>query len=334
MNTRDTIKWLFPLTDGVKTSDTILDFKGEFDRRFLDPAFVPGNETAIVGVRRDLKKIEEVPYKGTFSEIVDKLLNAFEECIKTIDPEKKYLFIHSSGVDSRIVSGTMLKLKRQGMNFDNVHFRAWGTDEKDSFIRIMQRGEWTNYSVIQESPDIYDIGREDICTGGWYSYTNQMNFWQDFDPSQTILMSGGMGEIVQFPAERWYAANTWFNTAGEQLQRVSRQFNDVFFPYLDMAVINLALQIHPRWRVLDARLGRDMIRTEMAHRLGMGDIPIQRPRYNWMISDKRKKQMEDLYYKSRFFKEFGQEPDIFPLNPVRGHGAKMWGFAVTVYEKI
>ena len=137
----------------------------------------------------------DIPFDSTYDSFLDALQLGIEDSLLGMDPSKQYLFPHSSGSDSRIISGTMSKLKKEGrMEFDNVLFRSWGP-EQDTFKALMDVGGWKNWDVFQtDSLDTYDVGRTDVSVDGWNPYSCQFNFWKDIDPTKYTLLLGVAGD--------------------------------------------------------------------------------------------------------------------------------------------
>lgn len=248
-----------------------------FNRDYLTNQSQPFLSTPFKEIKRvDNRELALTPtFKGTYSDYLDAYLKAFENALKKIDPKEQYLFSCSSGSDSRIILGTLLKLKRQGYNFDNIHFLTWVTSETKSFKQLMTMCEFTNYSIMDDSGENpYQIGNPNLPVQGWHSYTNQMQWYKDFDPSKYILISGAMGEIIQWEFERWYYTGTWFMTRGEIMHRMEKTFKGVLFPMIDEGVLKVSASSPKLWKnIFDQRSGRDKTRTDLVERLGLLNVP-------------------------------------------------------------
>ncbi len=73
----------------------------------------------------------------------------------------------------------------------------------------------------------------------------------------------------------------------------------------------------------------------MVEKLGLLNIPVNDAYYNLNITEERKKQMVDLYNKSKFKLEYGVEIDFNDLfKNTNGWNSRAWSFAVTVYENL
>jgi hypothetical protein len=287
--------------------------------------------------RKDSRYLADTPrFTGTYSQYLNEYLKAFDIVMSRLDPKEKYLFSCSSGSDSRIITGTMMKLQKQGYDFSNVHFLTWVGTEVDSFKEIMKRGGWTNYTIFNDKGDNpYEIGYPDVPTYGWHSYTNQMKWWKGFNPKEYILLSGAMGEVIECEYDNWYYADTWFKTRGEILHKMQKLFKDVYFPMLTEEVLSVSASSPREWKkVLDPRSGRDKTRTDLTELLGLVDIPFADCRYNWNLSESHRTDMLNMYYSGQFYKDYKMKirPFIKPIHSFKD--AKAWGFGVTIYDKL
>jgi hypothetical protein len=200
----------------------------------------------------------------------------------------------------------------------------------------MKRGGWTNYTIMSDEGDNpYEIGFPDIPTYGWHSYTNQMKWWKGFNPKDYILISGAMGEIIQWEFNKWYYTGTWFMTRGEIIHKMQKLFKDVVFPMLSEEVLNVSASSPREWKnIFDPRSGRDKTRTDLTELLGLVDIPFSDCRYNWNLSEAHKADMLANYYSGQFYKDY--KMIIHPFNnPIHLiNDAMAWGFGVTIYDKL
>jgi len=339
----ESINKLFGFTNG---QDFDLDFfelckrskNLTFDTEYLSAKEMPFLQTPFKEIRRVDNRYLAGTYKWTrtYDEYLNALLKEFERVIKGIDPKEKYLFSCSSGSDSRIILGTMIKLQKEGYKFDNVHFLTWVGTEVDSFKALMKRGGWTNYTILDDKGENpYQLGDPKLPVQGWHSYTNQMKWWKDFNPKEYILLSGAMGEIIQWDFERWYYTGTWFFTRGEIIHRMQKTFKGVLFPMIDEGVLQMACASPKEWKGIgDHRSGRDKTRTDLCEKLGLIDIPFANCVYNFGLTERVKAEMMEQYYMSSFYKDYKHDVNLFPDNLILGHGAKCWGFGVTIYDKL
>lgn len=309
----------------------------------FDTKFMSGNVDSFLKTpfkeirRKDNRYLADTPkFTGTYEQYLQQYLRAFESVLMKLDPKEKYLFSCSSGSDSRVITGTMMKLQKQGFDFSNVHFLTWVGSEVESFKTLMRIGGWKNYTILSdESENPYQIGTPDVPTYGWHSYTNQMKWWKGFNPKDYILLSGAMGEIIQWDFERWYYTGTWFMTRGEIIHKMQKVFKGVLFPMLSEEVLNVSASSPLEWKnIFDKRSGRDKTRTDLVELLGLIDIPFSDCKYNWNLTDNVKNQMMSDYIKSQFYKDYRH-----PINPFNGqihltNDAKAWGFGVTIYDKL
>lgn len=315
-----------------------------FDTRYLDHGFRDWDETPF----KEIKFVNPINYvgydytdiiefTGSYDELLEVILQRIKFVLLKLDPLKNYLFSHSSGSDSRIISGVMFQLKKEGMNFDNVLFHCWGKSEQNGFMQIMKKCGWENISIHDDSvQDAYNVGIPDFCTDGWNPYTSQMKFWGNINPSEYVLLSGAEGETFIKTYQDWVHNRGFFLERGESIHRLGRIFRGVFFPFLTHDMLSLTMSIPKRLKSIpDGRLNRDKLRTDLVEKLGLLNIPVDMARYNFNFSEGRKREMISLYNKSRFKRDFDVEIDFDDLfKNCNGWNSKCWSFAVTVYEQI
>lgn len=314
-----------------------------FDERFLDRQFVNTTETPFREIRRApppaychrWQRPGRPVFRGSYEAYLDLLESTLEQVLLRMNPRRRYLMAHSSGSDSRILSGTMARLRRQGkMSFDNVLFHCWCTHEAESFRQIMAANDWTNISVLDDSrPDVYDIGRTDLPCEGWNPYTYQIDFWGGLDPTRHVLLSGAQ-ETYSVPFDHWLYARSFFGTRGESIHRMASAFEDVFFPFLSYPMLEMTMAMPAQWKNLpDPRIGRDKLRSDLVARLDLIDIPVQKAAYRFNVSPGRRRAMLSAYENSRFRRRYGialDENDLF--RNWNGWNSCLWSFAVTEYE--
>jgi len=286
----------------------------------------------------DLKLSAVSPVECAYPEYLQLLRQAYRKVLLKTDPDQKYLQLHSSGVDSRIISGIMAELRREGIrDFDNVHFRCFGEVEVDSFKRLMKQEGWTNWSIQHDTgKDGYDVGRCDMSVDGFYPYTAQCNFWLGLDPKEYTLILGSEGFVFKLPFDKWQRRKGYLGDRGEVLTRQGKIFSGIFLPIMAYEVLELTEAMRPEWRsIADPRLHRDKVRTDLAELVGTLGPPLVTARSRWDLSDARKQEMLDAYYGSKFYRDFkvGDGLDFF-VDPVHTYASALWAFAVTVYEKL
>ena len=358
-------------TDGVRQSSDFMELarlqpKLTFDKRFLDPGWAltkifwaapKPRPPEVSGERHSIDStpfeeiwltqavehspalaMEHAPLDCSYLDFLKQLRQAFRTVMLKTDPTKKYLHLHSSGVDSRIISGIMAELRDEGIrDFDNVHFSCFGRPEVNSFKSLMKQSGWTNWSIQDDGgKDAYDVGRADVCVDGFYPYTSQCNFWPGLDPSEYTLIIGSEGFVFRFPFPLWQRRKGYLGDRGEVLVRQGKLFDGIFLPPLAHEVLELAIAMRPEWRdVRDPRLKRDKVRTDLAEMLGTLGPPLVKARSRWDLSDTRKRNMVDAYRASKFYRDYqvGADFDFF-RDPVHTYASALWAFAVTVYEQL
>lgn len=317
-----------------------------FNQKYLNPGFKDRTETpfeeitladpANYAAKFDFARQHE--FQGDYDSYLGLILERLRSVLLTLDPSEKYLCSHSSGSDSRIVSGVMAQLRREGLaSFDNVLFYCWGSPEAKAFKGIMKAGGWDNFIINDDSkPDAFDVGVPDFSVDGWNPYTSQMKFWGELNPSEYIFLSGAEGETFMRPYEAWVHSRGFFVERGESIHRLCNIFKGGFFPFLSYKLLELTMAMPKAWRnVKDPRLGRDKVRTDLVERVGLLNIPVDQAYYNFNFTEARKRQMVELYQNSKFRRDTGVELDFDDLfRNANGWNSRCWSFAVTVYEQL
>jgi len=348
-------------TNEDKYSPYISDFKSEnFDERFLDPNFIPRPLVTPFKNVRLAKPHEYVKnpildrkpnFQGNYRDYVRALGSALEKHLLTLDDNEKYLFSHSSGMDSRFISGTMAKLRRNGKkSFSNVHFRCHAP-ENSLFREIMKAEGWPEdqWSTFDPNDSCYDIGRPDIDVNGWCSYSNQMNYWPDLNPKDWVILTGEGGELFKYialhpekPTE--YCDNYCMNMLiehnpgnGEWDNQNAKIFKDTVMPLWSYDYLEVSNAVNPEWVMCNTNTGWDNIRRDLVIALNLHGFSYVTNDYlvTWRINNFRREAMTEQFYSSRFYKKYKNKipNDIdFFTNPF-GWESKLWGFAVTVYPK-
>jgi len=317
------------------------------DRKYKETTDTPFNEINIADpllyITADKFNLQN-KFNGTYEEYLDQVLKKLEKLLLRLNPNEKYLFSHSSGSDSRIISSVMACLKAQGKaKFDNVLFFCWGRPEEELFLKLMKMGGWDNFIIKDDFMDnAFDVGEEGTSVNGWNSYMSQSKFWKgirgkgDINRSEYIFLSGADSYAFEATYDKWVHARTFFSDRGESIHRLSDIFKDTLFPFLTYEILNLNFMIPPEWKnIPDPKINRDKIRTDLVGKLGLLHIPAQTLSYNLNFTEDRKKKMINLFNKSKFKKDYKVEIDFNDLFKNRqSWSARAWGFAVTVYEKL
>lgn len=317
-----------------------------FNEKYRKPQFNDWNETPFeeivfadplpISKAVDYSNITE--YRGDYDAYLNLIIDRLKTVLLMLDPNEKYLFSHSSGADSRILSGTMALLRDEGRaSFDNVLFHCWGRPEVNSFRAILRKNKWDNISIHDDTrPDAYDVGVSSYCVDGWNPYPSQMKFWGDIDPSEYILLSGGEAGAFQLSYQEWVHSRAFFVERGEAVHRMAKIFKGVFFPFISNPLLEVLLAMPKQWRnINDARLGRDKIRTDLVNKLGLLEFPLETAYYNFNFTESRKRHMAELYAKCKFKRDHGLDVDFDDLyKRHNGWNSRAWAFAVTVYENL
>lgn len=291
-------------------------------------------------------------YIYSYEELLRCLHKAIESYLMNLSDKQRYLCFHSSGLDSRFISGTMARLRNEGKrDFKNVHFRCH-EPEVDQFLEIMDREGWPKdqYSYHElRGEDNYDVGRPDISVNGWCSYTHQMNFWSEMigNEKDWVVMLGEGSDIGKFMGHYRtafrYCENECLNMLidhtggkGEWDNQFALTFKDISMPMWGFECQRVYAQMQREWLVADNVTGWDNMRIALVEQLGVGGVEFIEHVYSWNLSEKRKRGMLDAFYRSKFYRRYKHDlpKDIDFFTNMYGWESKLWGFAVTVYEKI
>jgi hypothetical protein len=343
-------------TDGKNYSPFINSFRGEFDTRFLNPDFTPVHletpyknvKLALPGEYLDHPILKQQPqFEGSYSEYLLALKDALKKHLLTLDDNTNYLFSHSSGMDSRFISGTMAELRDQ-KSFKNVHFRCHAP-ENSVFKKIMEKSGWdkSQYSTYDPNDSVYNIGVQDVCVNGWQSYSNQMNYWPDFNPKEWVIITGEGGELFKYIAN--YKDQPFEYTENYQLNMLIQHnpgrgewdnqnmaiFKDAIMPLWSFDYLSVSNQVRSDFVQHVDDIGYDNIRKDLVKSVGLDGFPNVENDYlvSWVISPSKRESMLELFYNTNFYKEFNNliPTDIDFFTDPFGWESKVWGFAVTVY---
>lgn len=315
-----------------------------FDMIYLDPNFRQSG--TILTPFKEIKLYDNffvpdaslsISQAFTYQDLLKYILNTYKNVLRRIDPKKKYLCSCSAWSDSRILCALLAQLRdEEGYNWDNIIFHCWGRPESESFLELMKRVRFKNLSILDDTvDDAFDVGTDEIPVN-FYPYDGQMKFWGKYNQSEYTLISTAEGEAFQYSFASWIHRCGYFSNRGEQINILSNMFNDAFFPLLSKDMISIVLSIPDKFKgIKDVRINRDKLRTDLCELLGVVDIPMPKSYYNFNLSYDRKKLMIYLYEKSKFKKDYNINLNFDKVfKYCNTFEAKVWGFAVTVYERI
>ena len=295
----------------------------------------------------------KTPFDGSYQEYIIALKDGLKRYLIRMDDNQKYLMFHSSGMDSRFISGTMAELRRDGKkDFANVHFRCH-QPENEAFLYIMKLEGWpeSQFSVCPgKEKDYYDIGRDDVCVHGWCSYSNQMNFWSDMgiNPKDYIAITGEGGELFKYMTKYKHPPYKFCNNyhlnmlidhnpgKGEWDNQWALYFKDLSMPLWSFDYMAVSNRVHTEWVGEYQIAGWDRIRTDLVKSVGLDGIQYKEPDYHWGVSPERGMIMNDLFYGGKFYMTYKKQiPENinFAQNPC-GWESQLWAFAVTIYDKL
>jgi hypothetical protein len=305
------------------------------------------------------KLLEPMPeFDGTLKEFGKQLTQRIKNFFyKVWNPNIPHMVFHSSGYDSRIISGVLTEIREeQGSEWlGDIHFRCH-QPEGPGFIKIMEREGWKpeQYSVFNAPElDHYDIGKSENVMNGWVSHVVGMNFWRDIlsedrERDISVVCGLGGGELFSYPAVNMgipnrmkYANNknldTWLNYFPERGVFTSYwycKFKELLMPYMSYDYMELSLTSKPKWCKLVNR-PLDKVRHSMISNFNidlLSDIPWYRHAYLFGLSEGRKNHMIESWIHSELVKDYPKLRKIDPTTKDR-HIRKLYGF-MTFYEKL
>jgi len=273
------------------------------------------------------------------------------------NPKDKHLVSHSSGYDSRIISLALAELRDEGMEIGEIHFRCHQPECK-AFFRIMEIEGWDKdqYSCFPGGGEnYYNIGVHDVPVNGFVSYFQQMNWWSDIIPRKEekdwVIVNGWGGGFFKYLAYNektrvhlstpdrdsmiigeMMNQSAWGRYMCWESQWITR-FKDMLQPFRGYEYLKVALTIDTSWCKALCPL-TDNIRVQLSKAFTYNVDEVKRGDHDYIltIGDKRKAQMMEQYYSSKFY--IKHKIEIDPFTNIYGWGARVWGFAVTVYQKI
>ena len=340
-----------------------LQSKLTFDLRFLNPDFksqwfeTPFKEILFSSMKQrtapgleNLLKSQPV-FIFDLKIFTEGLIKGIKEYLKeNLKSGEKYLFLHSGGYDSRILSSCMRDLWEEGLRFD-VHFRCHQPEEP-MFLEIMKRQGWSKdmFSVFTGAKEnYYNIGNKRNALNGWHNYNQSMNFWTDIVQNEKdyTLITGLGGELFKYIAlhsKEFYPIRCenkninillQFNPDEGQWDGLyMKKFKDLLMPLFGYPYMNYSLKVNPEWCSFNGQT--DSIRIEMTRRFryGITDIPYGRHDYSWNLTDEFYKGLINDFRASRFYRNFGKYLKIRPdFTKLSSWSAKLWGF-MTTYDAI
>jgi len=338
----------------AKRQDQITFNKNFFDRKFKTHFQSPINEIRWAssyeicecGWRYLLHNPPE--FDGKYEDYLTRLVDALKKSILSMwDCNEKHLILHSCGHDSRAISQALAEMRDEGIELGKLHFRCH-EPECENFLKIMGKEGWDKeqYSCFDaNNPDSYDYG-SDVSTNGFCGYHHQINWWSDIIPAREekewILVNGWGGEIFRYIGrldERinnidaiYHGTVGYHRYASWHAQWIMR-FKDMIEPLLGYEYLKEAIRVRRAWCVSYSKTS-DKICADLSNsfKFDLKNIPRMDHDYNYNISPERKKNMMDRYFSSKFYNEF--KIDIHPFATPTGWDAQIWGFAVTVYERL
>lgn len=304
-------------------------------------------------IRPEFKHLlkEQKQTKQTIEQHTGKLVEGIKQYLtENLKPDQKYLFLHSGGYDSRIISACMKDLWDEGMRFD-IHFRCH-QPEGLMFNEIMKREGWPKsmYSVYPGRDDnYYQIGYLERPLNGWHNYNQSMNFWNDIinDEREYTLITGLGGELFKYIAihsndpRPKRCENDLINILlqfnpdeGQWDGLYMKNFKDLLMPLFGYPYLTHSLTVNPRWCKFNGQTDSVRIETTKRFKYKITDIPYGKHDYSWNLSDVFFRNMDRKFRSSLFYKTYGKylkhEPNFRRLY---GWDAQIWGF-MTAYDKI
>ncbi len=337
------------------------------------------NEIAVSPIREEVRDewqhlITPLPtIEASPREIADRLLREVENyLVETWDGNRFHLVFCSAGMDSRILSWVLTKLrKEQGRSWlGELHFRCY-EPEGQLFKKAMQAQGWKQdeYSVYREGR----VGERGYMTIGRFEtdvntfHRSPAEWWDDIirEEKDVVLVQGFYGsEIFSYPLwPNWRLTDNRYEDLMHNARQIRvrattyayKKWRDVLNPYLGYGFLDTAFRVprkHFRWverscvsekyRNMNRR---DLIRTRMLARFG-DRLPVYvSPRVNLLITKRRMEYMKRNFHESRFYRDFKHLSFVRDAEPWMPHytgrlrnmnhdlSLKLYGYA-TMYENV
>lgn len=352
----------------IELAKSLRKFFGEptIDKRYFNPNFKPYYLDTFIAEIKNYGAVPEsqigifehkTPCLTDIKQIVSECKKVIKHYLVTMwDSTTTKLVFHSSGWDSRIISGCICELRDElGSDWiGNIHFRCHQKDETESFIKIMKLQGWdkSQYSgFIEKDEDCYDLGRFDRPVFGFHDMVQQYNFCGDLDTKKMILIGGVMGgEGLDYPRRMTnqykainYCKNLSLNrllnyiSAGNEGEMISywmSNFKYAIYPYLSYDYIDFYSKLSVE-TICKYDIRKEVV-ASFKETLGIDLLNVQYygHNYNWTFSTKRKQEILESYYTSLFYKTFKNElPEIDPIKNFNKFDGKIWMMAAA-YDAI
>lgn len=330
-----------------------------FNTYYLDRTYVPKPfETPFLEIKfARYDDLVSIPVKDVlFCGMYIDLLKAVKEYFLLTWDDSPKLVLHSSGLDSRIISTALAELRdEKGLDWiGDIHFRCH-QPEGDVFNEIMSIQKWDKkYFSVWEGPehDYYDVGNDQYALNGWQNYNQAMNYWSDIVPmameKKYTLINGWGGEIFKYRDKFEKGDGHHSSHPGLDLMSYSNyreweslymcRFKNVLMPFFSHNYMALSMNIPA-----DRCIWNDVSKTDNVRKgilqcsrySGVAALPNVGHDYVWNISKERKEQMYKKWNESSFYKKYGIKNNLYTLDldNMYGWDAAAWGF-MTAYEKI
>ena len=281
-----------------------------------------------IGVNRAAMNYEYQYLKGilpkekrTLEDFALKLIESIEKYfIDLWDSSKFHLITHSSGMDSRIISYVLAKLRDKGMELGELHFRCH-EPEGELFKQVMREQGWRKdqYSVYKENR----LSEPDYYTRNFSQNVNGFNrpsieFWDDIlsdeKKENTVYVSGLYGgEVFSYPIfkNRAFTENRHEDLISNTkaifcgLAKLYNSWHDILLPFASYDYLDTAFRVDKEYfEFSEGEKNRDLMRLKMLELLGNKLPFVVGHEYNLTISKGVAKQMRADYRGSKFYKDF------------------------------
>lgn len=257
---------------------------------------------------------EDRPLKYFAEKLVKAVENYF---IQLWDKDKFHLIMCSAGMDSRIISYVLSKL-RDKIELGKLHFRCH-EPEGDLFKEVMKEQGWDEkqYSVYKENK----LSEADYYVRKFSQNANGFSrpgieFWDDIitDKDNTVYVGGLCGgELFSYPLypKRAFSDNRYediiANTGAifNGLARLYNGWNEILLPFASYEYLDIAFRISKQYfKWSEGEQKRDSIRLEMCKILGNKLPFFIGHTYNLKMSEEAAKLMQVSYRTSKFYQDF------------------------------
>lgn len=320
-----------------------------FNEEWLEPGYKPPvGETPFLEVRTasleergawppilEAQRETEDSFEDYIRDMVNSLVSYMEYWV---DPDCEYLCFHSSGYDSRILSG-IFKL----LGATNIHYRCH-PPETELFTEYMNYLGIKNFTTIKPSDCNLNLGRK---THGWRHFGPSWN--SPKEPNKMGIKGMYSGEMWKFaimPLKHYffYCENEMLSALLNRIPReplLYTKTRNVLVPFMNYEYLSLATRCKREWiKYANKKAGLDTIREAMLKEIGKRlNLDLLKVGYQghyrvYSTKDEDIKMLSEWWKKSRLFNRYQAKlADVDIINRNHKFAQCLLGFSLC-YEEL